>query len=224
MIGNISDSWGTNNDLTKAYPGPICFEAGASGHNRVAYSIRKVFERIRNESLMEDIDRIDFHIKGNISDEEAGLIEDCINRLLGWNYGSHGIQYMYEYTIDEAMSETCETCAYIHFKKLGNPVLPEKNTEENGEFARPEDMKSDALWDIYSMFHNMRRPYIWVGSGNNFRYSLYLIKDAVFEGTLYIIRRRSNHGEQERWRDRGPCRIQRKDRVCRVGDFGNRKG
>ena len=80
------------------------------------------------------------------------------------------------------MSRSCNTAAYLHLKKQGKLILPEKKAEEKGELLRPEEMQSDGLWDVYRLFHNVYKPYIWIGFGNtfNFRYNLYLIKDVSF--------------------------------------------
>ncbi|MCR4655261.1 MAG: hypothetical protein K5770_03415 [Lachnospiraceae bacterium] len=189
-IDGYGDYGETCNDSPAADPGSICFEASMSGYNKVACSIGKVFEKIKDDGLIRNADRIDFHIKGDVSDEEAGQIDDCIRRLLGWYDEDREIQYMYEYKIDETMSRTCETCAYVHLRKQGRLIVPEKKAEEKGEFVRPEAMHSDVLWDIYRLFNNMYRPYLWVDTGSRHgKYSLYLIKDTAFGhgGTDYGV-------------------------------------
>ena len=181
-IDGYSDDKEICNDSMEVDPGSVCLEVCAGGHNRMADSLGRVFEKIKDERLIENIDRIDFHIKGILSDEEYGQIDNCINRLLGWYNRGHEIRYTYDYKTDEAMSGAYDITAYIHLKKQGKLIPPKKETEEKGEIQRPEEMKSDVLWDIYNLFRSMHKPYIWVGSGNtlNFRYNLYLIKDISF--------------------------------------------
>ncbi|MCR4755393.1 MAG: hypothetical protein K5868_07670 [Lachnospiraceae bacterium] len=41
-------------------------------------------------------------------------------------------------------------------------------------------MSSDALWELYRLFHNMYRPYLWVGMGGRGRYSLFLVNEVTF--------------------------------------------
>lgn len=157
--------------------GDLCVLSGARGTGKVARAIGDAFKKSIESEKPENIGRIDFNIKGDISDEEITQIDANISKLCKW-YGSdrdndNEIEYKWKCQKDETMNDVCQITAVVHLKKHAAPG-------KNGDLNRPGGMKSDALWELYRMFYNTYRPYLWVSSGGRGEYRPVLVNDVAF--------------------------------------------
>ena len=159
--------------------GDICVSL-TDRRNNVAWDIEEVFKRIIECERPENIGRIDFLIKGDVSDDEVTQIDGCIHRLCK-RYGRDSeIEYAWKCQKDETMRGDCNVSAVVHLKGHRRIKVPMKADPVKDDLKRPEDMKSDALWELYKLFHNMYRPYLWVSMGGRGKYSLFLVNEVTF--------------------------------------------
>lgn len=161
--------------------GDICVSHITKGYDKVPWSIKTVFKKMFECEEPENIDSIDFLIKGDISDDEVNQIEGCINRLSKWYSRGDEIKCRWKCQKDENMSKTCEVSAILHLKKHEKIAVPMKNSLKEDELVRPEGITSDLLWELYKLFHNMYRTYLWVdmSNKNDGKYRLFLIEEAT---------------------------------------------
>lgn len=160
--------------------GDICILVCARGYNKVSRAIGDAFNKAVGCGKMENIYRIDFLLKGEISDEEILQIDGCIDRLCKWYGRDNEIEYAWKCQKVDTMENTCEISAIIHLKEHRGIKVPMKEYPlKDVDIIRPKGMKSDALWELYRLFHNMYRPYLWVGSGDG-KFRLYLIREVIF--------------------------------------------
>lgn len=161
--------------------GDICVISTARGNDKVARAIGDVFKKTIECEKPENIGRIDFLIKGDVSDEEIKKTDDCIDRLCKWYGRDNEIEYAWKCKKDEAMSDICEVTGVVHLKEHKGISVPMKAVPiKDDDRKRPEGMSSDALWELYRLFHNMYRPYLWVSMGDKGRYSLFLVNEVTF--------------------------------------------
>lgn len=163
-------------------PGSSCYISAQSGYNKVARSIGEAFRKVVGDTPIDNIDLIDFQIKGDISYEESVKVEGCIKRLCKWYGGDKKIPVEFKCRNDETKDGTCSTCAILCLKDDGRLRKKEKDLAEKEELIRPKGITSNVLWEIYKLFHSMYRPYLWVDMDKkrNGKYNLYQIVDAVF--------------------------------------------
>ncbi|MBR4530443.1 MAG: hypothetical protein IKO80_09225 [Lachnospiraceae bacterium] len=160
--------------------GDICISNCARGYNKVSRAIGDAFKKAVECERPENICRIDFLLKGGISEEEMLQIDGCIGRLCKWYGRENEMEYAWKCKKVDAMENSCEISAIIHLKGNRGVMIPMKESpHKDDDPVRPGGMSSDALWELYRLFHSMYRPYLWVGSGGG-KYNLYLVKEVVF--------------------------------------------
>ena len=160
--------------------GDLCVLSFARGNDKVAGAIGDVFKKVIECEKLENISRIDFSIKGDISDKETMQIDSTISRLCRWYGRDNEIEYAWKCQKYGTVSNTCEITAVAHMKGHGEILVPMKADSDKYDLKRPDGMESDALWELYKLFCNMYRPYLWVAMGGRGEYRLFLVKETVF--------------------------------------------
>ncbi|MCR5589902.1 MAG: hypothetical protein K6F73_00040 [Lachnospiraceae bacterium] len=161
--------------------GDICVLSKSRGNNKVALAIGDVFKKMIECEKAENIGRIDFSIKGDVLDEELMQIDNCIVRLCKWYGRDNEIGYAWKCQKDKAVSDICEIAAVVHLKGQRKISVPMKaKSIKDDDLKRPEGMTDDALWELYRLFHNMYRPYLWVSMGGRGKYRLFLVNEVAF--------------------------------------------
>ena len=161
--------------------GDLCVLSGARGKDKVARAIGDVFKKVIGRERPENIGKIDFFIKGDISGEEILQIDNCIGRLCKWYGRDSEIEYAWKCKKDETMSDICKISAVAHLKGHMGIRVPMKADPVKDDLKRPEGMTSDVLWELYRLLNNMYRPYLWVSvGGSRAEYRLFLVNEVTF--------------------------------------------